>query len=140
TPGVILITDSDDDLPSEDEILFKNLNQDNHYIRTPEVILITDSDNDELSTMAVNNNNNDFTYIINKDRSLRIIPGYYGMKGYTIMLEHLMKKTTEWKPKVGQKFMEEVIIPELGVRFIIEDLGVSDYDTSVKITRESVEY
>ncbi|CAG8808829.1 15132_t:CDS:2, partial [Racocetra fulgida] len=101
-----------DDLPSEDEILFKNLNQDNHYVRTPEVILITDSDNDELSTTAVNNNNNDFTYIVNKDRSLRI----------------------------RQKFMEEVIIPELGVRFIMEDLGVSDYDTAVKITRESVEY
>ncbi|CAG8846651.1 9324_t:CDS:1, partial [Gigaspora margarita] len=202
TPEVILINDSDDDLPSEDEILFKKLNQGNHYVRSPEIIMIIDSDDDELSTTAANNNNNDFMYIINNDRSLRIskkeiraklkrlgrrlktkkvikhiadicehkeryeyyndfkslskwqlnntfarvqrinhlVPGYYGMKGYTIMLEHLMKKTTEWKPKVGQKFMEEVIIPEVGVRFIMEDLGVSDYDTAVKITRESVEY
>ncbi|CAG8526106.1 14908_t:CDS:1 [Cetraspora pellucida] len=69
-----------------------------------------------------------------------LVPGYYGMKGYTIMLEHLMKNTKVWKPKVGQKFIEEVIIPELGVRFIMEDLGVSDYDTAVKITRESIEY
>ncbi|CAG8612036.1 5766_t:CDS:2, partial [Racocetra fulgida] len=64
--------DSDDDLPSEDEILFNKLNQENHYVRTRDVILITDSDDNELSTTAANNNNNDFTYIINNDRSLRI--------------------------------------------------------------------
>ncbi|CAG8781807.1 3493_t:CDS:2, partial [Gigaspora margarita] len=188
---VILITDSDDeDLPSEDEILFKKLNQDNHYVGTPEVILITDSDDDKLSITAANNND-DFTYIINNDRSLRIskkeiqaklkrlvrrlktkkvikhiidickhkekyeyyknfkslskwqlnntfariqrinhlVPGYYGMK----------------EPKVStdinkQKFMEEVIIPELAVRFIMEDLRVNDYDTALKIMCESIEY
>ncbi|CAG8730215.1 21207_t:CDS:1, partial [Gigaspora margarita] len=63
-----------------------------------------------------------------------LVPGYYGMKGYMIMYEHLMKNT-EWKLKDIKfiKFIEEVIIPELGVRFIIEDLGV-DYDTAVTIT------
>ncbi|CAG8623238.1 12206_t:CDS:2, partial [Racocetra fulgida] len=54
--------------------------------------------------------NNTFARV---QRINHLVPGYYGMKEYTIMLEYLMKKTTEWKPKVGQKFMEEVIIPEL---------------------------
>ncbi|CAG8783396.1 20092_t:CDS:1, partial [Gigaspora rosea] len=70
------------------------------------------------------------------------------MKGYTILYEHLMKNAEVWKPKVRtdtkvineQKFMEEVIIPELGVRFIMEDLGVNYYDTALKITQESIKY
>ncbi|CAG8688705.1 19443_t:CDS:2, partial [Gigaspora margarita] len=71
----------------------------------------------------------------------RLVPGYYGMKGYTLMYEHLMKNTAVWEPNLGtdinkQEFMREVIIPELGVMFIMTDLKVNDYDTAVIITRE----
>ncbi|CAG8755403.1 32726_t:CDS:2 [Gigaspora margarita] len=91
-------------------------------------------------TTATNNNNDDFTPLAMFQRINHLVPGYYGMKRYMIMYEHLMKNT-EWKLKdiKFKKFIEEVIIPELGVRFIMEDLGV-DYDTTVTITRESVEY
>ncbi|CAG8573510.1 2970_t:CDS:2, partial [Cetraspora pellucida] len=122
TQEVISITDSDDELPSKDKILFKKINQGNHYVGTPEVILITDSDNKLVQQIN------------------HLVFGYYEIKGYIIILEHLMKNTKVWKPKVGQKFIEEVIIPELGVRFIIEDLGVSDYNTAVKIICESIKY
>ncbi|CAG8819092.1 12141_t:CDS:2, partial [Gigaspora margarita] len=131
-------------------------------------------------TIVANNNNDNFTYIINNDHFLRIskktiqsklegivkrleskkairyiakickhkesFPGYYGMKGYTLMYEHLMKNTAVWKPNLGtdiknkQEFMREVIIPELGVMFIKTDLKVSDYDTTIIITRKSIEY
>ncbi|CAG8854947.1 1464_t:CDS:1, partial [Gigaspora margarita] len=66
-------------------------------------------------------------------------PGYYGMKGYMIIYEHLMKNTERKLKDI--KFIKfiEVIIPELGIRFIIEDLGV-DYDTAITIMCESVKY
>ncbi|CAG8695662.1 1149_t:CDS:1, partial [Racocetra fulgida] len=201
---IILIPDSDDDdeLPPLKTVLENIPNFSNNKINKKydaEFIEIHDD------TTAANNNNGDFTYTINKDRSLNIskkeiraklknlvrrlktkevtkhiidiceykekyeyynnfkslselqlhhplaimhrsnnfVPRYYVIKGFTIMYEHLMLNPTVWKPKVGdinKKFMEEVIIPELGVWFIMEDLGVNDYDTAIKITRESVEY
>ncbi|KAF0538761.1 hypothetical protein F8M41_007529 [Gigaspora margarita] len=75
----------------------------------------------------------------------RLVPGYYGMKGYTLMYEHLMKNTAEWEPNLEkdinkQEFMQEVIIPELGVMFIMTDLKVNNYETAVIITHKSVEY
>ncbi|CAG8638294.1 24415_t:CDS:1 [Gigaspora rosea] len=75
----------------------------------------------------------------------RLVPGYYGMKEYTLMYEHLMKNTAVWEQNLGtdinkQEFMREVIIPELGVIFIMTDLKANDYDTAVIITRKSVEY
>ncbi|CAG8484600.1 17765_t:CDS:2 [Gigaspora margarita] len=70
----------------------------------------------------------------------RLVPGYYGMKGFTLMYEHLMKNTAVWEPNLGtninkEEFMREVIIPELGVMFIMTDLKVHDYNTAVKITQ-----
>ncbi|CAG8797803.1 45872_t:CDS:2 [Gigaspora margarita] len=123
---------------------------------TPKIIDIFDSDEDELlsletnDTTAANNNKDDFTYTINDVRFLRItidrlVPGYYEMKGYMLMYEHLMKNTAVWEPNLGtdinkQEFIQEVIIPELGVMFIMTDLKVNDYDTAVIIMCKSVEY
>ncbi|CAG8803225.1 40386_t:CDS:1 [Gigaspora margarita] len=198
---IIVIFDSDDDneLPSLKTVL-KKITKFTRYKKIDNVELIEIQDD----TMVVNNNNDDFTYIINNDHFLRIskktiqsklegmvkrlkskkairyiakickhkesckyytdfkslsrrqlqdplaidrlVPGYYGMKGYMLMYEHLMKNTTVWEPNLGtviknkQEFMREVIIPELGVMFIMTDLKVSDYDTAIIIMRKSVEY
>ncbi|CAG8535784.1 45559_t:CDS:1, partial [Gigaspora margarita] len=193
---VISDSDNDDELPSLETVL-KNITKFTRYKKIDNVEIQDD-------TMVANNNNDDFTYIINKDHFLRIskktiqsklegmvkrlefkkairyiakickhkesckyyndfkslsrrqlqdplaidrlVPGYYGMKGYTLMYEHLMKNTAVWEPNLGtdiknkQEFMREVIISELGVMFIKTDLKVSDYDTTIIITYKSVEY
>ncbi|CAG8668340.1 12144_t:CDS:2, partial [Dentiscutata heterogama] len=146
--AIIVISDSDDNNDSDDdelpslETVLKNITKFTRYKKINNIELIEIQDD----TMAANNNNDDFTRQLQDPLAIdRLVPGYYGMKGYMLMYEHLMKNTAVWELNLGtdmnkQEFMREVIIPELGVMFIMTDFEIYDYDTAIIITRKSVEY
>jgi len=84
--------------------------------------------------------------LLRQDHTLPF-PGYYGPRGADILLDTLTAKlgskvndaarTDSFIARVGVgAFIQHVLVPELGVRLIAEDMGVSD-DLAVKILEES---
>ncbi|CAG8475148.1 35721_t:CDS:2 [Gigaspora margarita] len=143
SPKIINISDSDDEdeLPSLETVL-KNITK---YKKINRVELIEIQDD----TTVANNNNDDFTYTIN-NHFLRI-----SKKTIQSNLENIVKRLESQKvisyiaeickhkerTNINkEEFMREVIIPELGVMFIMTDLKVHDYNTAIKIICKSVEY
>ncbi|RCH81925.1 hypothetical protein CU097_003583 [Rhizopus azygosporus] len=74
------------------------------------------------------------------------LPGYYGMKGAEKMMETLCqlfldKELTKQKcwPLKPIEYIQQVLVPECGVRLIQQDMGVES-DKAKEIMKESVEY
>ncbi|KAK3947790.1 RTC4-like domain-containing protein [Pseudoneurospora amorphoporcata] len=73
-----------------------------------------------------------------------LTPGYYGMRGLRIMLEHLVNKFSSelWKRAVQDRlvskrgymvYVQSVLVPELAVRLIMEDMNQEGIE---KVTEE----
>ncbi|CAG8841639.1 20407_t:CDS:2, partial [Gigaspora margarita] len=149
---IIDISDSDEDeLPSLETVL-KNITKFPGYKKINNIEFIEIQDD----TTAANNNKDDFTYTINDVRFLRISKKTIRSKLKYMVRRLKSKKAIRyiaeickhkerynswilWNERVHanvQAFDEKhhrVIIPELGVMFIMTDLKVNDYDTAVII-------
>ncbi|KAF8975036.1 hypothetical protein BGZ46_009491 [Entomortierella lignicola] len=77
----------------------------------------------------------------------KISPGYYGSKGsaeVTMILVNLFVKTKVLTPELANplrqmEYVQEVLVPESGVRLIAEDLSIQSEEAQ-KVMLESVEF
>lgn len=76
-------------------------------------------------------------------------PGYYGPKGAHVMLEAIMGKMANRIREVGSTdrliagggvsaFVQSVLVPELGVRLVMEDLDCGE-EKAKRVVKETVE-
>ncbi|KAI5810643.1 RTC4-like domain-containing protein [Pyronema omphalodes] len=87
--------------------------------------------------------------LLRQERKLPF-PGYYGPRGGDILLEIIMKRlgTEVGKAAEGDKliarggvsaFVQQVLVPETGIRLIMEDMGIRDQDKAKQVLEESRE-
>ncbi|KAL1918667.1 uncharacterized protein VTP21DRAFT_2689 [Calcarisporiella thermophila] len=75
------------------------------------------------------------------------LPGYYGPRGASIILDtltrsllHTRKLTfAQTSPQQPIEYLQQVLVPEVGVRLIMEDRGI-DEEEARKVMKESAEF
>ncbi|KAI5786672.1 RTC4-like domain-containing protein, partial [Pyronema domesticum] len=87
--------------------------------------------------------------LLRQERKLPF-PGYYGPRGGDILLEIIMRRlgSEVGKAAEGDKliarggvsaFVQQVLVPEAGIRLIMEDMGIRDQEKAKEVLEESRE-
>ncbi|KAI9346680.1 RTC4-like domain-containing protein [Pilaira anomala] len=82
------------------------------------------------------------------DRFEESLPGYYGHRGSFYIMEKLNQvflKTNELdktksSPLTPIEYIQQVLVPETGIRLIKQDLNLMDLNDASKVMKESTEY